>query len=297
MNILVTGSNGFVGKKLVQVLEKKGHLVKEFDTAQGNNLLDKKQCIQACKGIDTVFHLAAVLDEKSKALEKVNVKGTENILEAAAKARCSRFVFLSTVGVNAGVKGIVSEKSLIKPITPYEKSKAKAESLVIEFQEMLPITIVRSALVFGPNKYWQSIIKLAAKGFPVIGGGKQIWQTIYVDDLVSALVFTLNKKECIGETFVVAEQDKPTLKELYAEIRKGFNKSEKIKTMPKFVAKIVAITKGNKGIVTTQHIDRLARTREYDTSKINSLGWKAKTGMKKAVKKTIESLKKTQQSF
>ncbi len=292
MNILVTGSNGFVGKRLVQTLKKKGHMVKEFDTAQGNDLLNKKQCIQACKGKDVIFHLAAILDEKSPLLEKVNVKGTENILESAAKARCSRFIFLSTVGVNAGVKEIVNEKSLLNPITPYEKSKAKAESLVVEFQEMIPITIVRSALVFGPNKYWQSIIKLAGKNFPVIGGGKQIWQTIYVDDLVSALAFVLNKKECIGETFVVAEQDKPTLRELYVEIRKGLNTSGKIKTMPVWIAKIVAVLKGNKGILTTQHINRLTRTREYDTSKINSLGWKAKIGMKEAVGKTIEAFGK-----
>jgi len=292
MNILVTGSNGFVGKKLVQALEKKGHSVKEFDTAQGNDLLDKTQCMQACKGINVIFHLAAILDEKSSLLEKVNVNGTENILEAAAKARCSRFIFLSTVGVNAEVKGIISEKSLIKPITPYEKSKAKAEKLVIEFQEMIPSTIVRSALVFGPNKYWQNIIKLAGKGFPVIGGGKQIWQTIYVDDLISALVFVLEKKECIGETFIVAEQDKPTLRQLYVEIRKGLNTSEKIKTMPKFVAKIVAVLKGNKGVLTTQHIDRLTRTREYNTSKINSLGWKAKIEIKEAVNKTLMELEK-----
>ncbi len=293
MNILVTGSNGFVGKRLVQALEKKGHYVKEFDTAQGNDLLDKRQCMQACKGIETVFHLAAILDEKSKMLEKVNVKGTENILEAAAKARCSRFIFLSTVGINAGVKGIVNEESELKPITPYEKSKAAAENIVVEFQEMIPITIVRSALVFGPNKYWQSIIKLAGKGFPVIGGGKQIWQTIYIDDLVSALVFVLGKKECVGETFVVAEQDKPTLRQLYAEIRKQLGANKKIKTIPKFVAKTAAIVKGNKGILTTQHIDRLTRQREYNTSKINALGWKAKIEMKEAVGKTLQELGKT----
>jgi len=292
MNILVTGSSGFVGKRLVQSLGKKGHCVKEFDTAKGNDLLDKKQCLKACKGIDTVFHLAAVLDEKSPLLEKVNVKGTENILEAVAKERCASFIFLSTVGVNAGVKGIVNRKSQFKPITPYEKSKARAEKLVLDFQEMIPITIIRSALVLGPNKYWKQIVKLVGKGFPIIGGGKQVWQTIYIDDLVSALVFVLGKKECIGETFVVAEQDKPTLRELYAEIRKQLGTSGKIKAMPKWIAKIAAVLKGNKGILTTQHIDRLARERNYDTAKIEGLGWKAKVEMKEAVRRTVLELQK-----
>ncbi len=291
MKILVTGSNGFVGKRLVLALEKKGHSVKGFDTAQGNDLLDKRQCRQECKGIEAVFHLAAVLDEKSQMLEKVNVEGTENILEAASKQRCARFIFLSTVGVNAGVKGIVNEESQLKPITPYEKSKARAEKLVLDFQEMISITIIRSALVLGPNKYWQSIIKLAGKDFPIIGGGKQVWQTIFVDDLINALVFVLGKKECIGETFVVAEQGKPTLRQLYSEIRKQLETGGKIKTMPKLVAKIVAVLKGNKGILTTQHIDRLARERNYNTEKINALGWKAKVGMEEAVNRTVEGLK------
>ena len=74
----------------------------------------------------------------------------------------------------------------------------------------------------------------------------------------------------MGETFVVAEQDKPTLRQLYVEIRKRLGASEKIKTVPKWV-------------------DRLARTREYNTTKINSLGWKAKIGMEEAVQKLCKA--------
>ncbi|MFA4855981.1 MAG: NAD-dependent epimerase/dehydratase family protein [archaeon] len=295
MRVLVTGSRGFVGRRLVKALEQKGHSVKEFDIELGNDLLDTAQCTQACNGIDAVFHLAAVLDEKSAQLEKVNVWGTENILNAAARQRCSQFIFLSTVGVNAGCKERASEKSPFAPRTQYEKSKAKAEKIVLESQEMLPITIVRSALVLGPNAYWEGIVKLVKKGFPLIGGGKQEWQTIYVDDLVSALLFVLGKKECIGETFIVAEQDRPTLRQLYEEMQKQLGIKRKIKTMPVWLAKLGALLNGNKGIVSCEHIDRLARKRSYDTSKINALGWKAKTTMEEAVKKTIEELKQQDQ--
>lgn len=290
MRVLATGSRGFVGKRLVRALEQKGHAVKEFDIELGNDLLDEAQCMQACNGIDAVFHLAAVLDEKSARLEKVNVEGTEKILEAAAKQRCQQFIFLSTVGVNAGVKGRIGEKSPFAPRTPYEKSKAKAEKIVLESQEMLPITIVRSALVLGPNDYWKGIVKLVKKGFPLIGGGKQEWQAIYIDDLVSALVFVLGKKECIGETFIVAEQGRPTLRQIYEEIQKQLGIKRKIKTMPVWLAKLGALLKGNKGIVSCEHIDRLARKRSYDTAKISALGWKAKTTMEEAVKKTVAEL-------
>jgi len=186
-------------RSLIKALKKKGHRVRDFDLDLGKDLLDKGQCEQACRGIDAVFHLAAVLDEKSKQLLEVNVNGTENVLEAAAKQRCRQFVFLGTVGVNAGVKGEVDEESSFRPVTAYEKSKAQAEKIVWNSQEMLPVTIVRSALVLGPNKYWQGIVDLVRKGFPLIGGGKQVWQTVFVDDLVSALVFVLGKESCFGE--------------------------------------------------------------------------------------------------
>jgi len=294
MKVLVTGSRGFVGSRLVSVLKGKGHSAKEFDLALGNNLLDKSQCEKACKGIDTVYHLAAVLDEESPELYKVNVEGTGNILNGAAKTRVKQFVYLSSVGVNAKCKGIVNEKSAFKPATGYEKSKALAEQLVVDSQEMLPITIVRSALVFGPNRFWKLIAKLVEKGFPIIGDGKQVWQTIYVDDLVSALAFVLGKEQCLGETFVVAEKEKHSLLDLYAEIQKQLGIEGEIKTMPVWLAKLGALVyrlEGKKTIVSKEHIERLVRTRHYDTGKIEALDWKARTRMKEAVRKTLEGLR------
>ena len=296
MRILVTGSKGFVGQKLVKELEANGHEVKEFDVALGQDILSREQCVNACKGTDIVFHLAAVLDEKSEMLHKVNVDGTENILEACSKARCKQFVYLSTVGVNAGVKGIVSEESSFEPVTQYEESKAEAEKLVLEFQEMIPITIIRSALVLGPNKYWRQILKYIGKDKPLVGKGEQIWQVIFVDDLVSALIFVLEKKECMGETFIVAEKEKHSLLELFTEARKGLGLNKKSKSVPVWLANLKAKTDslcGKKGIAIKEHIERLARERNYDTEKIEALGWKAKVGMKEAVHKTLMELDKT----
>lgn len=295
MNILVTGSRGFVGQKLVKELNAKGYKVSEFDLALGQDILSKEQCVNACKEIDFVFHLAAVLDEKSELLYKVNVNGTENILEACSKAKCKQFIYLSTVGVNAGVKGIVNEESSFKPVTQYEKSKAEAEKLVLEFQEMIPITIIRSALVIGPNKYWKQILKYIGKDKPLVGKGKQVWQTIYIDDLVSALTFVLEKKECMGETFIVAEKEKHSLLELFTEARKDLGLNEKSKHVPVWLANLKAKTdslRGKKSIAIKEHIERLARERNYNTEKIESLGWKAKVGMKEAVYKTLKELEK-----
>ncbi len=294
MNILVTGSRGFVGQRLVKELQRKGHSVREFDLALGNDVTELGQCKKALKGIEVAYHLAAVLDENSKQLFPVNVKGTENMLEAAAKQRCRQFIYLSTVGVHGNCPDRIDESAEFRPVTPYEKSKARAEELVQEFQEMVPITIIRSALVFGPNRYWQQIISLVKGGFPLVGGGKQVWQTIYVDDLVAALLFVLLKESCFGETFIVAEGKQHSLRELYAEIQRQFGMEVRVKTIPVFAAKLAAgfySLVGKKSILKPEYIDRLVRQRSYNTGKINALGWKAKTGMPEAVKRTLEGLK------
>ncbi len=292
MNVLVTGSRGFVGRRLSDRLRNAGYKVRGFDKALGQDVTKRADCERALRGIDVVYHLAAVLDERSPLLQAVNVHGTENMLEAAAREHCKQFIYLSTAGVHAGCRGQVNEGSAFKPKTPYEKSKADAERKVHEFLEMLPITVIRSALVFGPNRHWEQIVGLVRKGFPLIGSGRQAWQTVYVDDLLEALQFVLLKQACFGETFIVAEQEKHSLRELYAEIQRALGMEVRVKTVPKILAKIGIALKGNKGIVSSEHIERLARERNYDTGKINALGWKARTGMREAVRETVVELEK-----
>ena len=103
----------------------------------------------------------------------------------------------------------------------------------------------------------------------------------------------LGKEKCLGETLVVAEQEKHSLKQLYEEMQKQLGLGGEIKAVPVWQAKLLAlfyILIGKKSIVSKAHIERLARERNYDTRKINALGWKAKTGMKEAVKKTVQGL-------
>ncbi|MBN1941061.1 MAG: NAD-dependent epimerase/dehydratase family protein [Candidatus Diapherotrites archaeon] len=297
MRILVTGSSGFIGKRLVHALKKTGAQVHEFDIALGNDLLDREECSKAVQGIDIVFHLAAVLEENSPMLHKVNVIGTQNIAEASAQARAKQFVFLSSVGVHGKSKEIVNEKSPIHPETEYEKTKAEAEQIILEFQEMMPITIIRSALVLGANSQWSGIVKIIKKDFPIPGNGKNTFQTIFVDDLVSALVFTVNNEKCFGETFIAAGNEKPSLGELVAIVRKELGMKGKTKTFPSSIAKTFAglnslknKLRGKNSFFEPVYINRILHERNYDTQKILEIGWKPKTSLEDAIKKTLEGL-------
>ncbi len=298
MKILVTGSNGFIGKRLAVALAQKGHAVFGFDRQNNQNILDFEQVKKAIQGMDVVYHLAASIHEDDLALFETNVHGTKNVLEASAKSALKQFIFLSTVGTMGNIQNTATENTPFSPQTPYEKSKAQAEELTLSYQEVLPVTIVRSALVLGPNEDGKQIIKMVEKNFPLIGNGKNFWQIVFVNDLVDALVFLLNNDNAIGETFIVAEEKPKTLLELVKIIRNEIGLDTNVKTMPVFLGIILAhvltiyskITK-KPTLFLPEHVQRLVRQRHYSIEKIKSLGWRPKYSTEQGIKETIQQLK------
>jgi len=297
MKILVTGSDGFIGKALVNEIKKTNNTVIEFDLGKGVNLLDEQHLTAALKGVDAVVHLAALIDENEdfKLMHEVNVEGTELLLEKCVEFKIKKFIYLSTVGVMGDITKKADELTPIKPETNYEKTKADAEKKVNEFQELLPITILRSALVLGPNQYWKQIIELIKKSFPVIGNGKNTFQLIYYKDLVSAIIFCLENKETENETFIVAEEKPKKLIGIYFLIQKELGIEKNIRTIPVFVARIYSFLSRNK-LMKKEYIQRLVRERNYSIQKIKGIGWAPKYSTENAVKETVMELMKKKEN-
>ncbi len=293
--ILVSGSSGFVGKRVVAALKKKGYPVREFDLDKGLDLLRETDCRKAVKEIDLVIHGAAILDEDSPLLWQVNVNGTENLIKAAAEGKVERFIHLSTAGIHGNQKGKVSEKSAVEPVTVYEKSKAAAEKIVEDYQEMIESTVIRPAIVLGANDHWKKIIRLMEKDFPLIGNGKNKWQTVYVDDLVDAIVFCAEHDKTAGEIFIVAEEKALSLESLYVELKKALGLEPKMWKIPFWSGKILAFfyaTFSPKSIVNLAHLERLNRNREYSIAKIKKTGWKPKFDAEQGIKRTVKEVGK-----
>lgn len=145
MKILVTGSAGMIGGYVVNGLIEKGHTVIGVDRRKANvhlsgfeqvilDLSSKEDVMKLFdeRKIDRAIHLAAlahtagVKDTSWEAFRKVNVDCAENLFEACAKHNIP-VLFISTVDAIGMVKGVVTPKTELNPISNYGKSKALAE--------------------------------------------------------------------------------------------------------------------------------------------------------------------------
>lgn len=187
MKIIITGSSGFVGTHLSKKLAKK-HSVISYDLKTGQNILDKKTLDKYMKGIDLVFHLAALINQ-SESWEKpeeyyiTNVIGSRNVLASAVKHRVKRLIYLSSAA-------IYSEKP-----TPYGISKINAEEICNKFREKIDILILRPFNLYGPGQnpaYGYAIHRFvkqikAGRHLSIFGDGKQTRDFLYIDDFIDIL--------------------------------------------------------------------------------------------------------------
>ncbi|MBN2102393.1 MAG: NAD(P)-dependent oxidoreductase [Candidatus Aenigmarchaeota archaeon] len=298
MRVLITGGTGFVGNRLAKKLMKNGHEVVIFasygEAPKGaklikGDILNKKEVEKTLSPLpDVVYHLAAILDETDPMMKQVNIEGTINFLKKGIK----RFILVSSVGVLGEARLPLDEDAPYNPDTGYEESKMQQEKLVKE--SGIPYTIIRSTIAYGPNKFWSDIIKAAKKRYPMIGSGKNFWHLIYVDDMVDALALAL-KPEAKNEIFNIADGDPKTYREIYKDIADALGVEMPTKTVPVFLAKLLARLKEKRreSDTTTKvsSITRLVRNRIVDISKARRvLGYKPKYDFKTGIRKTIKEL-------
>jgi dihydroflavonol-4-reductase len=131
VTVLVTGATGFVGSHVAHELRERGDEVRE----ERVELLDQRALADAVVGCDAVVHVAALysFDAPAEEIERVNVEGTRNLLDAAQRAGVRRFLFTSTAGTCGPVPGRpATEEDEFPPwelAVPYKRTKLAAERL------------------------------------------------------------------------------------------------------------------------------------------------------------------------
>ena len=197
--ILITGATGYVGRHLVIRLAAQGErprcLVREMNRAKRILPVDKVELVQgattspasldaAVQGVDTIVHAAFLTADRKQSTgneyEKTNVQGTANLIKAAKQAGVKRIIEISGLGTRPDKPG------------SYMQGRYLAEKMLKE--SGLDWTIIQPSVLFGKNapfiKGLADLIRTSPI-VPLIGGGKIMFQPIYVEDVVTVIIKVL----------------------------------------------------------------------------------------------------------
>jgi UDP-glucose 4-epimerase len=240
--VLVTGGSGFIGSHVVDALRREGHQPVIFDLVQSpwhapgeiatmtGDIAEGEVVRRAVHGCDAVIHLAAVADVNDVVADpvwadRINVHGTQMVLEAARHEDVERLVYGSTTWVygNAPVDGDVDEDApLSLPTHLYTATKLAGEMYCRSYDRAH--TILRFGIPYGPRSRAAAVVAAfvgrAQRGesLTIAGNGLQTRQFLYVEDLAEGIVAAL-RPEAAGRIFNLARDEHVSVRQIADAVR------------------------------------------------------------------------------
>ncbi len=262
--VLVTGADGFIGSHLAEELVRQGYDVKSFvyynsfnnwgwiDTLDKNikdnmeifagDIRDPNGVREAMKGIDIVYHLAALIAipfsyHSPDSYIDTNIKGTLNVLQAARDLETQRVLVTSTSEVYGTAQYVpIDEKHPYQGQSPYSATKIGADRLAESFYRSfnLPLTIVRPFNTYGPRQSARAVIPtiitqlLSGKETIKLGSLTPTRDFNYVKDTANGFIEISKSDKTIGEEINIATQQEISIGQLSDELIKQINPNAKI---------------------------------------------------------------------
>jgi nucleoside-diphosphate-sugar epimerase len=259
---LVTGIAGFIGSSLARAVLAQGDQVRGIDnlsTGKRENLadilgrvdfrevdlLDLPAVQDACRGVDYIFHEAAIPSVPKSVLDplgsnRANVDGTVNLLVAARDARVKRVVYAASSSAYGDTPNLPKQEDMKpNPISPYAVAKLASELYMTSFFRCYGLETVslRYFNIFGPrqdsaSQYSGVLAKfitqmLAGEAPTILGDGTQSRDFTYIENVVSANLLACQAPagEVAGQVFNVATGTRIDLNETFRVLKKliGFN--------------------------------------------------------------------------
>lgn len=232
---LITGASGFIGGRLAEVLHGQGTaiatVVRTWSQAARlarlpvemthGDILDIDSLRRGIGGCDVVFHCAVDWRRGAKANRLSSGQGTENVMRVALETGVQRVVFLSSIGVFGGnlrQEVLTEEDPCPHTGDAYGDGKIDAEKVALGYYRKsgLPVTILRPTLVFGPygRSFTAATVAAIREGRMVlVNGGAGICNSLYVDNLVDAMLLSAQHPRATGEVFHISDARPVTWKE------------------------------------------------------------------------------------
>jgi UDP-glucose 4-epimerase len=302
--ILVTGSNGFVGRELCLTLDSRGIPFKaavrtaaEQGQVAVGNLNGSTDWREALTGCSAVVHLAARVhvmsdtdEDPLRAYREVNVDGTLNLARQAVDAGVKRFVFVSSVKVNGEATDgkPFSAADRPAPCDPYGQSKMEAEAALLELgrETGLEVVIVRPPLVYGPGvkANFLNLVKLVRIGLPLPFGLANGYRSmVALENLVDLLITCTTHPNAPGSVFMVSDGQDMNVGDLVRMIGEAMGKKIFLLPVPPGLLRTAARLAGKSAVA-----DRLFGSLQVDIGATQErLQWKPVVSPKLAIGKTV----------
>lgn len=221
---LVTGGTGFIGRALLRHIFDAGHELRVLIRPSPRtprlptgvplevavaSLGDPRGLRAALSGVDHVIHLASAEGHGARGdLFATDIEGTRRLSEAAADAGVKRFVYISHLGADR--------------MSAFAVHKAKGIAEEHLRRSGVPYTILRSSIVFGPeDRFTVPLARLlrAAPGlFPLPGGGRAVVQPLWIEDLVTCILWAVENPEMENQTYEIGGSEYFPLREVAERI-------------------------------------------------------------------------------
>lgn len=259
---LVTGIAGFIGSNIAETLLARGERVRgidNFSTGKRENLAclngkaeiiegdlnDPKACAEACRGVDFIFHEAAIPSVPRSVKDPIEtnracVDGTLQLLVAARDARVRRVVYASSSSIYGDTPTLPKHEGMLPgPISPYAVAKLGGEYYMASFYRVYGLETVslRYFNVFGPRQDPSSMYSgVLAKFIPrmlrgeqptIYGDGEQSRDFTFIANVVEAnlLASQAPAEQVAGKAFNAATGTRISLNEIYKVLQSltGYN--------------------------------------------------------------------------
>jgi len=245
MRFLVTGASGFAGGAVADRVLAEGDDLAVFarDAERVSDLAeagaevhvgtvgDPNAVARAARGCDVVVHAAAVRSHRSarRALDWINVAGTENVIRAARHAGCERVVHVSCADVTLGNEDRVNwdEKRYLSkpPLDAHARSKLLAEELALAANGPgVEVTAVRPALLWGPGDHSalpELVREGRSAGLRLFGPGANLLSTTYIDNLVDAILAAAEVEAAAGRSYYVTDGEFMDAREFFEQLSRA----------------------------------------------------------------------------
>lgn len=315
MKIAITGGAGFIGTELAKILHSQGHETVLIDLRKSDafpdssviaDVTDKGAMVDATKGADAIYHLAAEHRDDVSPIQRyydVNVGGGENVTEAANANGIQKIIFTSSVAVyplepEDPVNGS-SEAHTPAPFNDYGQSKYDSEATFTAWADgdaKRSLTIVRLVATFGignRGNIFTLINQIAGGKFMMIGSGKNSKSIAYVGNVAAFLAHCLEAK---SGAQVCNYADKPDLdmKEFVVSVREALGRKGagfRVPYIPGliggYVFDVLAKLTGRKFPISSIRVRKFCANTIVNADKLQETGFKPPYSLKDGLQEMI----------